>query len=78
MELQFVVLDKVVAQGTKRLDSMFAVTFEELRKIQEQELSEDEQQDVAELIEAYELTKELITTVLQFKETMQMAQTAIC
>jgi hypothetical protein len=75
MELHFVVLDKVVAQGTKRLESMFATTFEELKRIQQQEdTSEDHKLDIAVLMEAYELTKELIMTVLQFKDTLRKTQ----
>jgi len=70
-EIQFRILDKVVAQGRKRLESMFRETFEDLEQLSLTSLDGQQRQELAELTEAYQLAEELVIELVDLKEIYQ-------
>jgi hypothetical protein len=70
--LEFQVIDKIVAQGRKRLESMFRQTFDDLNKLQQDELDEQQLKEFDELMEAYQLVETLIIQMVDLKEDLRL------
>ena len=71
-EIQFKVLDKVVAQGEQRLESMFAETFQDLEEARKRELSAEQQTQLDEVVEAYKLARDLVVNLIRVKDDIRL------
>ena len=71
-QLEFKVIDRVVAQGEKRLKSMFRSTLNDLEKARQQDLSPEQEAQLDEVVEAYKLTENLVLTLVQVKDNIQL------
>jgi hypothetical protein len=74
-ELRFELIEKVVKQGEKRLETMFRQTFEDLDKLSAQGLSPEQEQAREHVVDAYKLAKELVFTLVQFKTALHRRHT---
>lgn len=71
-QLKFELIEKVVKQGEKRLETMFRQTFEDLDKMAKAGLTTEQEQGRAQIVDAYKLAKELVFTIVQYKTAMHI------
>jgi hypothetical protein len=71
-ELEFKIIDKVVDQGEKRLQSMFRETLADLESARDRDLTDQQQADLDQVIEAYQLARRLIITLVDVKDNIKL------
>jgi hypothetical protein len=69
-EIHFQVLDRVVAQGRARLESMFRETMSDLSQTPRESLDDEACRELDTLREAYRLVEELIMELVELKEDL--------
>ena len=71
-EIQFQLIDKVVAQGKKRLESLFRETLHDINQLDKNTLDEEAQQELDQLVEAYRLVESLVMDMVDLKEDFRL------
>jgi len=69
-EIQFQVLDRVVAQGRARLESMFRETMSDLSQHPRESLDDEQRRELDTLREAYRLVEELLMELVDLKDEL--------